>query len=43
MILANLKKINYSDVISEFLNTDILEFQNVEEIKKLLSDNQDFF
>ncbi len=39
---SKFEKINYSDVISEFLNTDILEFQNVEEIKKLLSDNQIF-
>lgn len=39
---SKFEKINYSNVISEFLNTDILEFQNVEEIKKLLSDNQIF-
>ena len=33
---SKFEKINYSDVISEFLNTDILEFQNVEEIKKTI-------
>lgn len=39
---SRFEKINYSDAISEFLNTDILEFNNVEEIKKILSDNQIF-
>lgn len=36
------EKINYTQVISELLNTDILNFQNVEEVKKILRDNQLF-
>ena len=38
----NFEKINYTQVISELLNTDILNFQNVEEVKKILRDNQLF-
>lgn len=36
----NFEIINYTQVISELLNTDILNFQNVEEVKKILRDNQ---
>lgn len=39
---SEFKKINYSDVVSELLNTDILDFQNVEDVKKILRDNQIF-
>lgn len=36
------EKINYSETLSELLNTDILDFNDVEEVKKLLRDNQLF-
>ena len=39
---SKFEKINYSQTVSELLNTDILEFKDVEEIKKLLKDNQIF-
>lgn len=38
----NFEKISYSDTVSELLNTDILDFKNVEEVKKILSSNQLF-
>lgn len=38
----NFEKISYSDTISEFLNTDILDFKNVDEVTKILRDNQLF-
>ena len=36
------EKINYSDAISELLNTDILDFKDVESVRKILRDNQLF-
>lgn len=38
----NLEKMNYTQTISELLNTDILDFKDVEEVKKILRDNQLF-
>lgn len=38
----NFAKVNYAQTISELLNTDILEFKDVEEVKKILRDNQLF-
>lgn len=38
----NFEKVNYAQTISELLNTDILEFKDVEEVKKILRDNQLF-
>lgn len=38
----NFSKINYSDTISSLLNTDILDFDDVEKVKKLFRDNQLF-
>ena len=39
---SGFEKINYSKTISELLNTDILDFKNVEEVKKIFRDNQLF-
>lgn len=36
------EKINYAQTLSELLNVDILNFKDVEEIKKILRDNQLF-
>lgn len=36
------EKVNYSKTVSELLNTDILDFKDVEEVKKILRDNQMF-
>lgn len=36
------EKINYSKTISELLNVDILDFKDVEEVKKIFRDNQLF-
>lgn len=36
------EKINYAQTLSELLNIDILNFKDVEEIKKILRDNQLF-
>lgn len=38
----NFERINYSDTISELLNTDILNFNDVESVKKIFKDNQLF-
>ncbi len=39
---SNFEKINYTETISNLLNTNILDFQDAEEIKKILRDNQLF-
>lgn len=38
----NFEKIDYTKTISELLNADILNFKDVEEVKKILRDNQLF-
>lgn len=38
----NIEKIDYTKTISELLNADILNFKDVEEVKKILRDNQLF-
>jgi len=39
---SKFEKINYSNVISEALNTNILDLKNVEDIKKIFKNNQLF-
>ncbi len=39
---SGFEKINYSDSISNLLNTDILDFKDVEQVKKIFRDNQLF-
>ena len=38
----NFEKINYSKTISDLLNINILDFKNVDEVKKIFIDNQMF-
>ena len=39
---GKIEKLNYAKTISNYLNTDILDFTNVDEVKKILQKNQLF-
>ncbi len=39
---TNYERLDYSNILSELINADILEFKNVDEVKKIFRDNQLF-